>query len=510
MAYSKTPEQDTHVTRRLPVISGNTFTSSFIGMDVTGGRRYINCYPKRFQQQNTDDQWVVTRTPAIQTEQRTYTGAGGSEFHVVSSDGLYVIIGANIYNADGGASLGTLPGTVLFVEGFFEVTNASGTDKLYAGVYRDTALGQWRSFIFNGTTLAITAGGGIAFLTTLIRGVAYLNSRLYVLNGDGRIYNSGAGAYNTWNSTWFTVPEIRGDDTVTISVYRNHLVAFGKSSIEFFQDGAIEIGSPLTRQEQYTQLYGVAFASNVTKTGDKFFFVSWEDRLGFGIYTFDSFAVKRISDTFIDFLLNANSNPTFPIVSYPEPPTLYIIDLYGDPCLAFLTQESTTMLNCFSTKQGVWFGVQIPNTVTFRYVDSMSVVGSGNVFWKSYCHSGQPTAGVMTFLVFDKDEDNPTAFAAEIIGDVEDLGTMNIKHIKSVALYGDYGSNDVQFYYARTPNIVGFFPCGIKNQNSLGPQNKLKWYNLGPMIYFVPRIQISAGTDFVHKGLEVEYNLGQS
>lgn len=509
MAYSKQPVQDTYITRRLPVIGGQTIPSVVSAATTYQGSKFINCYPKRIRRENTDDKWVVTRTPAIVESTRTYTGSGTDPLTCVSEDGVYIWKGRRLYNASTTPGLVYTAGAAYSVINMYPVTNAVSTNTLYAGFLLDGA--NIHSYTYDATTNTFTLSAALSFTTASVAEVsqkttAYLNSRLYIIGPGGRIYNSGAGAYTTWNTTWFIVPEIRGDETIAIANYRNHIAAFGRTSLEFFQDGGIEIGSPLVRQEQYTQLFGISRARNYTQTGDKLFFLSWEDRFGYGVYTLDSFTVKRLSDHYIDSVLNNNGmNGGAPFLT-----GMGMIDMFGDPCLAFSLSSSLpgTLCYCFSSKHGVWFTITLPNSASSNFTQFASTLIISEWVTAYYQNEG---SDVVRFFTFSKEYSatGTVPQQAEIVYDLTYFDSLNEKHVVGVGLVGDYGTNSVTLLYSKAVDYTGWVSCGAKVQSTLGSSNTIRWWNLGPMRQAAFRIIVLNGANFMHEGLEVTYNFGQ-
>lgn len=544
MAFTNTPESSTHQTRKLPIYGGETIASNVsVGIAQTAtpiyqGQRYINCYPKRIELTNTDDQWVLTKCPPIISEQRTFTGSGTDPINVVSTDGSYIWKGPRLYRNDVVPVLVYTDANNLVVKSMFTAVNPSGTDVLYCGILKDLTTSTMHSYTFNAGTSTFTKSASITYLetseSTPFQSVFY-NGRLFAIGNDSRIYNTPAGNYTSWSTTNFIVPEIRGDAVVAITLYKNYLMAFSTNSIEFFQDGAIELGSPLVRQDAYSSLFGIRLAQNIAQTGDVIYFLSYEDRTGYGVYTVDNFSMKKISNFYLDTLLNNEDI----VGNTPFSANLGIVDFYGDPCLVFnvgfaqaiyvddgyvqnvYVFEATTTAGypylVYSSKQKQWFDFAFSNGS--GYLWSILVKAPGfmqlapnnlNGLWKTYFVDSYAASGVVNWYYFTKDYNSDATSIAEMVFDATDFGVFNWKHIKAVDALGDFGNNTVSL--AWTPNVdySNWSAYVDRVQATLGPKNALRWNNLGRHRSSAFRVKFTGASNIKFNGLEVKYNLGSN
>lgn len=545
MAFSPTPEQSTHQVRRLPILGGQTVAGDVnpgvaeFHTPVYQGLRYINCYPKRLQLVNTDDKWVLTKCPPIIGESKTFSGSGTDPIRCVSSDGVFIWKGRRLYRNDFVPSLVFTAANDLFVKSMFTAINPAGTDVLYAGLVRDNTLASTHSFTYNATTNTFTLSSAISFLEISnddpYQSVLF-NGRLFSIGRDKRIYNTPAGNYLTWNTTNFIVPEVRGDDIVALSLYRNYLVAFSTSSVEFFSDGALELGSPLARQDSYIQLFGIRSPLNITQSGDQLFFLSYEDRLGYGIYTFDDFVIRRISNFYVDTVLN-NEKIT---ADAPFSTRLLVVDFYGDPCIMFNSGFSQSLYTeagynepgyefevttargypymAYSTKQKQWFDFSFSNATNYDWSILvqppffMQLAPSNlNGIWRTYFVGSYAANGVVNWFFFTKDYNvSHLGSVAEAVFDITDFGANRWKHIKYVDVVGDLGNNTVSLSWTPNADYSAWSAYVPRTQTVLGKQNAVRWHNLGRHRQSAYRIRIAGNSNIALEGLEVNYNLGSN
>jgi hypothetical protein len=542
MAFTNAPEGSTHQVKRLPIYGGETIASNvFVGTAQTAtptyqGQRYINCYPKRIELTNTDDQWVLTKCPPIAPEQKTFTGSGTDPINCISSDGSYIWKGRRLYRNDLSPVLVYTDANDLVVKSMFTAVNPSGTDVLYAGIVKDRTTNTMHSFTFNAGTTTFTKSASISYLETSedtpFQSVFY-NGRLFAIGNDARIYNTPAGNYTSWSTVNFIVPEVRGDSVVAITLYRNYLVAFSTNSIEFFQDGAIELGSPLVRQDAYISLFGIKLAQNIAQTGDVIYFLSYEDRTGYGLYVIDNFSPKKISNFYVDTILNNEDV----VGSQPFSTVLNIADFYGDPCLLFNIGFAqalyfdtgyvddvyvfATGTNAgypyisYSFKQRQWFDFTfsqnnaydwsiLPQKPGFMQLSPNNLNG----VWKTYIVSSYGASGVVNFYSFTKDYNSIYSSVSEMVFDSTDFGVFNWKHIKSVDAVGDFGNNSVELAWTPNKDYSNWSNYVARQQSTLGYKNALRWPNLGRHRSSAFRVRFSGTSNIMFNGLEVKYNLG--
>lgn len=543
MPFTNTPEASTHQLRRIQIFGGETIASNVgVGTAQTftptyQGQRYINCYPKRIELVNTDDKWVLTKCPPIASEQKTFTGSGTDPIRAVSSDGQYIWKGRRLYLNDVTPILVYTDANDLYVKTMFQVTNPNSANVLYAGLLKDNTLGTFHSYTFDAGTATFTKSAAISFSETSTDGLwqsAFFNGRLYLIGNNKRIYNTPPGQYLTWNSTDFIVPEAKADELVAILLYKNYLVAFSTQSIEFFQDGAIELGSPLVRQDAYIHLFGVKSPLNIAQSGDNIYFLSYEDRFGYGVYTIDNFSIKRISNFYIDTIIN-NEDITG---DTPFSTRLYMVDFYGDPCLIFNSGFATSLYfetgyidpgyifeiasalgfpyMAYSTKQRQWFEFAFSDETGYNWTLTPQTIpgfiqlapNTSNGQWKTYFINSYDTDGVVNWYFFTKDYNSIYSSTAEVVFDIQDFGVNYWKHIKYVDAVGDFGDNTVSLAWTDKANYSNWSNYISRTQSSLGYQNAIRWHNLGRHRTSAYRIKFVGASNIMLEHLEVAYNLG--
>jgi hypothetical protein len=504
MAFSKTPELETHQTKRIPIIGGQTIASNVIDVSGYQGQRYKNCYPKRLKLTNTDDKWVLTKTPSIATAQVTFTSSGTDAITSISDDGKWIWKGRRLYTWSGGAPSHTAASGT-YVISMHRVIDPVGTDEIYAGILQN---GSLFSYTWNNNTSTFTLSAALPFSTYNALALpvpnlsAVLNGRLYVLTNGGRIYNSNPGAYLTFSSTSFIVPETKGDLCQAIINYKNNLVAFSSQSTEFFYDGAIELGSPLVRQEAYTQLYGIFDRTDLAQLGDNVFFMSWGDRQGFGIYTLDNFNVTKISNSYIDTLLN-NDDMTG---GSPSNFDVYMAVMSGDVCGAVGLTISNHLAYNFT--QGAWFEYDCP-------IATIHPPGGGGITVAQSLVTGSQYrttffvlpygTDIITYSYLSQDYNPSISITAEYVEDIQDFGSQRWKHFEQIYAIGDFGNNTVELAY--TP-YMDYTNWSTYQSRTPVQHDMIRYQNLGRYRRLARRWRFAGTSNIMMEGSEIRYNLG--
>jgi hypothetical protein len=133
----------------------------------------------------------------------------------------------------------------------------------------------------------------------------------YILVAQGSdVHSCNVDDPTSWSSGDYISAEMFPDPIVGLCRQNNQVVVFGQDSTEFFYDAANTAGSPLSRNESTVLQMGCAFPYAVYQNENSFIFVGQSDSGGRAIWKVDGFNPKKVSDEFIDRILDKETNPT--------------------------------------------------------------------------------------------------------------------------------------------------------------------------------------------------------
>lgn len=506
MAYTRTPEFNSHQVKRLPVVGSHTLPSF---LQTGTGMKYYNCMPRKVEQYGTDPISILEKipywTPAASTEfpaaavgkllrgaWRSISPSGVPQYHLVCDSTWYL----------NGTSVATLVGTSGYV-GFCDATIA-GTHYVVALETHATAS---RVHSYNTTAGTVTTVN----LTIGAQGdPVFHNGRIYFSGyRTQRIYNSNVGSTTSYTiSTDFIDAEMVGDSIVSLAKHRNHVVALGIRSVEFFYDSAVEYGSPLQRQESYANLIGATYLYPDTNArymsvsiGNDTYFNGTVDGAN-GIYRIRDFKITKVSDAYLDRIMNNGSR-----VIYNS--GLFSAVFNGMPVLCFSTYTpgdiSSYGLYALNLEDSVWTQCSLPNSGTydimpkFAYSDQNVTVVFGDEFTTG-------TVYARKWISLNEDKISPTGstVTSYMIFDTFDGGNELQKHFKYVDVIGDMGDNTVTLTFTKESSKES--TTYTSSNDSAG--DPIRFRNLCRAKRINLKVGFSGKTQIEFRGLDVAYNQG--
>ncbi|MCR4308366.1 MAG: packaged DNA stabilization protein gp10 [Candidatus Berkelbacteria bacterium] len=151
-----------------------------------------------------------------------------------------------------------------------------------------------------------------------------LNGYSYIQCVNGRIYNSDINDPTTWSATNYITAQMQSDPGRGLALYKNHIVAFGFYSCEFFKDVGNATGSPLQSVPELFLKLGIRQPKHLVQIEDTFGFLANTESGSHAIYILDGFQPKRISTPDIEYILFKIGAANF---------ELKFLRLNGKPCL---------------------------------------------------------------------------------------------------------------------------------------------------------------------------------
>lgn len=137
-----------------------------------------------------------------------------------------------------------------------------------------------------------------------------LNGVTYIASVDGQIWNSSTFPINDisiWKDAngdlMVASASFYPDQLVGLERYKNHIVAFGTNSIEFF-DNQGNSPSPLGVLDQATIKFGAISPILIKNLNDQLYWVAYGTEGVTGLWTLDGYTPTKISTPYIDYLMS--------------------------------------------------------------------------------------------------------------------------------------------------------------------------------------------------------------
>jgi hypothetical protein len=472
--------------------------------------RYDNCAPRTIEQFGTDPEHIIVKRPGLTLATPTYPTTNPTYYRGIGqAHGLtYFACDNKVWGETGGYIL-TLHATDIYASPvwFAEVTLAGVK---YLAVLEEEVLQNSHLHIHN-VAAQTTTTIDIGFVST--GPLVFLNGYLFTAKKDSQtIYNSEVGSLTTWTiANNFIDAEMHGDDIKALAIHRNHLVALGSSSIEFFYDGAVEVGSPLVRQESYSTQVGMLAAGTLQREhrfcyiGNDFYFYGAVGKTR-GLYKLSNFKVERITDDYIDMLINS-SNHYGNFISGSL--YLFVINYQGELCPVISMEYYNTN---FAVVRYTF--VYHPKEKVFSQL-SISTIEDNQV------NVGAMKAGVsgdflLNFLGgvirgWHVSLDNKKPVTASWTTDFFDGGVDSMKHFKYVDVLGSIGdieaTNTITLSYCKDYTPVTFTNATTISR-AADQFYTTRFRNLGRARRISLRVTATGSAPMAIKGLDIAYNLG--
>lgn len=410
--------------------------------------------------------------------------------------------------------------TVIHSGGTDTATLASSTGEVYFEHYRYgstngilvcEAGSNFKVNLFSAT--AYTLSGSVSTSLNVLAPPVVIDGTVYAMAHDTqRIYNSNVGDPVTWTTANdFIDAEQVGDRLLGIAKYKNYLVAWGPKSTEFFYNAAVELGSPLRRQTQYSLNLGIIPNSNYTRqaftdTANGLFWIGASEGQGFGVFKLNNFVPVKVSTPFVERMIqNA--------VEYAAYGQINV----GLSSMAFLGKD-VVMLTLYSTfvsvtpdainlvydpVENLWYDWRFKDGASPLEIKEVISRKDDNIF-AAY---NQTNYDLYYLTKAPSDQaDNTDPSTASITTETFDFGTQNYKLIKSVDLLGKYDDgSSFTLRYTGQSDAQSFTNAGSKSITTAGQGQSLRWLSLGrhPRITF--NLEVDHDRNFVLDGLYITY-----
>lgn len=279
------------------------------------------------------------------------------------------------------------------------------------------------------------------FPTDIIGPFQSMNGYAYIMTLSGKVYNSDLNSIISWSSTGYISAQAFPDKGVGVFRYKNNIVAFGRTSIEFFEDVGNPTGSPLKSIPNATIKAGTLHARLIHIYGDSVYFVGQAGNGNLGLFEIVNFTLKQHINKKLSAIVKNNlTTGTAGVWPTTATPSLLSLQINYKPILliTFGTSIAEGIAWLFDPELKVFTQPSVlSNTVRYN-----SIVGSV----QSIVPSGS-TVSVSAALVLANDSlgnclSISLTFSTNetIITSPFDLGTKNLKRIHKFRLIGDQDS----------------------------------------------------------------------
>ena len=269
-------------------------------------------------------------------------------------------------------------------------------------------------------------------------------------------------------------------------------MVFGTNSIEFFYDAANAAGSPLSRNDSTTIQMGTCFPYCIYQNEKSCAYVSQSDSGGRAVWLIDGFQPKRVSDEYIERILDSETNSAnvrgFGLRTKGH--LLFIINLVGiNRTLVYDTDEKLWH-EWSSNSSGVHnvFGC-----------NSMADNGSGAAY---LLHKSN---GILYKLDPNIYQDGSTPILCEIVTNKYDMDTYHRKFMHSCKVVGDryLSANSVNLSWT-DDDYLTFSNVKVISLDDSYPA----FHRMGAFRRRAFKLQDSLNLPFRVESLEVEYTEG--
>ena len=265
--------------------------------------RFLNCYPESKKTEQTD----VTRTclvkrPGLYTYK--YFSDDPARGLAYFNGKLYAAYGSDVYEDDpfGGTNTPTAKG--------LSMSTYTGTVKMI--LCNSSVIGDYL-FICDGvngwyinTAGTVTAIVDVDFPTPHIVSPVFLDGYVILAKGSD-LYSCDVDDPSSWNASNFVSAESFPDSVIGLARQNNQIVAFGKTSTEFFYNAANASGSPFNRNEAALIQIGCAAADSICQTEKYCTFLGQSASGGYGYWLLEGFQPRKVSDESIEKYFNAET-----------------------------------------------------------------------------------------------------------------------------------------------------------------------------------------------------------
>jgi hypothetical protein len=291
---------------------------------VNKDARMVNCFAERSPE---GDYWINKRVGTL-----LYASYGGA------GQGMYNWQG-DLYAINGGTlrKNGAVVGSVDATNGVYTFSSTLGsTPKLVMG-------NGVKAYVYDGTTLTqITSSN---FPSSFVKGIAYLDGTIYVMDQKAKIYGSNLNDPLTWGALNNLIAQVEPDGGVALAKQLVYVIALKQWTTEAFYDAANASGSPLAPVQGAKSSYGCVSADTVQSIDDILIWVSANRSGGPQVVRMEALTTKVISTKPIERLLAPAVATAFSSMEFRHDGHRFYV----------LTNTAANLTLSYDLDEGLWY-----------------------------------------------------------------------------------------------------------------------------------------------------------
>lgn len=328
----------------------------------------------------------------------------------------------------------------IFGGAFYQGTTqkATGLDTTN-GVYRFQIVGNnpgylvmgngVKAYYFDGTNFAQITDAN--FPASFVKGFAYLDSYMYVMDGQGQIWEAtNQNDPRTWNATDMIRAQIEPDAGMALAKQINYIIAIKAWTTEVFYDAGNASGSSLGSIPGSKQPFGTVSADTVQQMNDLLIWVSQDQSNTYQVVTMQGLQTQIVSTPAVERLLQyANFSGCYSMILKHAGHMTYV-----------LTIPNSNLTLVYDIPYGLWHVWTDQNGNYWPYCAASYLNG------ERYLQS--PTTGA--FYTFDMDyvysNDNGVIVPTDIYTPNFDAGTDRQKTLSQMRFQADRKNGSLLFH----------------------------------------------------------------
>lgn len=392
------------IPKRLPLVT----VPSNRGTSTNKDAKLVNCFA---QKDDLGEFWIYKR-PGLLTFQ-TQTGAGNGTYRW--SGNTYSIFGGTVYK-DGVAIVGAVDNTN-GVYAFAETLGATPRLVFGNGV---------KAYTYDGTTLSQITDPN--FPASFVKGWAYLDGTLYVMDASSNIWGSNLNDPTIWSALNKIIANAYAGNGVALTKQLVYVVAMKQWDTECFYDAANASGSPLAAAQNALIPWGCANSTSVQVADDVVYWLAINKSSELRIMILQNLQYQEISTKAINRLMDD--------IDYSIVYSWILQDmgynLYG------LTFPNSNLTLVYDISEGIWHQWTDASGNYFPMISSVAVPNLKHIFQHA-------TNGKLYYTELSYTNDDGTIFSCDIVTPSYDGGTKRKKMLSRLEVIADQTSGSVLY-----------------------------------------------------------------